>query len=132
MIIVQPDVELIMTRIIRDFLDDRVEDYAQDVDVDRRTPNPIIRRLVTVRSDGGPRIDLTRWQVRAGFNVYADTDQNAADLARLVSAGVWAAAEEGIPLRKVIRPTTPVRIPEPDDHPHLYWSAELIIRAEEV
>jgi hypothetical protein len=132
MIIVEPDVELIMTGIIRVFLAGRGEEYAQGVIVDRRTQNPIPSRHVTVRDDGGPRIDLTRWQVRAGFNVYAGTDQDAADLARLVSAGVWAAADEGKPLRKVIRPTSPVRIPEPDDRPHLYWSAELIIRGGEV
>lgn len=131
MIIVEPDVELVTIGIIRGFLSSRLEDYAQDVKVDRRTPKEIPPRMVTVRDDGGPRIDIARWQPRVGINVYADTDQNAADLARLVAAGLWAAAD-GDPIRKVIRPTSPVRIPEVDNRPHLYWSCELIIKGGEI
>lgn len=131
MIVVEPDVELVVIGIIRGFLAGRVEDYAQDVKVDRRTPVTIPLRLVTVRDDGGPRIDVARWQPRIGVNVYADTDQNAADLARMVAAGLWAAAD-GAPIRKVIRPTSPVRVPEVNDKPHLYFSCELIIKGDEI
>lgn len=130
MIIVEPDVELVVTEVVRAFLSGRPEEYAQQVKVGRKTPTDIPLRLVTVRSDGGPRIDLARWQPRLGLNAFADSDQNAMDLALLVTAGLEAATD-GSPIRKLIRPTTPVRVPEPDDRPHVYWSCELIVKGRE-
>lgn len=63
----------------------RPESYAQGVKFDRKVPNPRPSRLVAVRRDGGNVTGLFD-QPRVSFDVWADTEQNATDIARLVIA----------------------------------------------
>jgi len=134
-LIVEPDVELICTGMVRAFLDSRPEPFAQDVHVDRRRPAEMPDWVVTVRDDGGRRLDVARWQVRIGINVYGPNNGTSFDdtktLAILINAGLFDAAI-GAPVIKVFNQTTPVSVPEPDDRPHVYSSAELIIYGSEI
>lgn len=63
----------------------RSEPFLTGVKFDRKVPNPRPSRLVAVRRDGGSVTGLFD-QPRVSFDVWADTEQNATDLARLVVA----------------------------------------------
>jgi hypothetical protein len=84
--------------------------------------------VVWLRSDGGPRLDITRQVVRLGINVFADgpTGKPVNDLAALVSALVTA-CPDGNP---VVRATCsgPAQIDDPNGQPCRYLTGELIVR----
>lgn len=91
-------------------------------------------RAVTIRSDGGPRLDAVRKVVRLGVNVYATTDdeQVVNDLARVVAACV-VAIPDGQPVLRAEQTGGPESIPE--DNPallHRYLTFELLIRGTEL
>lgn len=88
-----PDVELVLTGFLRDVLPTLAAGgatYAADVAVANRLPNPRPPRAVTVRQDGGRRRDEVSLVARVGVNVWAMTEQDATDLARLVAAALEA------------------------------------------
>ena len=83
--VLYPDIELVLTGKIRTALAGRAEAYAQDVYVSNSVPSPRKPRMVIVRRDGGLQEDL-RDKPRVTFRVWAATEQDADDLARLVMA----------------------------------------------
>lgn len=80
-----PDAELWATGRIRGELAGRVESYAQNVYVSNAIPATRRDRMVVVRRDGGPARGLFD-HPRLSVQVWAKSDQDATDLARLVSA----------------------------------------------
>jgi hypothetical protein len=120
-----PDVELTVTSYLRGALAARSEAYVTGVKVDNRVPNPRPARLVTVRRDGGPRLDAVRESARIGVNVWAGSEQDVTDLTRLVRALLWS-APTGAPVCRVNELSGPS--PIPDDQPRRYMTFELIIR----
>lgn len=70
---------------LRGALYDRTEPYASGVKVDREVPNPRPPRLVVVARDGG-NISGVFDRPRIRLDVWSNTQQNADDLARLVTA----------------------------------------------
>lgn len=80
---------------------------------------------VWVRRDGGPVLDAVREQPRIGVNVFALTEQAAADLARTVSALLLAAAD-GLPVLRARSLSGPS--PIPDTYPRRYMTFELTTR----
>jgi hypothetical protein len=80
---------------LRGALVDRTEPYAQGVKFDRKVPNPRPDRLVVVRRDGG-NVTGVFDRPRVSFDVWAKTEQDATDLARLVIALAFdAPGDEG-------------------------------------
>jgi hypothetical protein len=93
-----------------------------------------LARAVTVRSDGGPRLDPARKVVRLGVNVYAVTDdeQVVNDLARVVAACVMA-IPDGQPVLRAAQTGGPESIAE--ENPallHRYLTFELLLRGSEL
>lgn len=70
---------------LRGALVGRTEPYAQGVKFDRKVPNPRPDRLVVVRRDGG-NVRGVFDRPRVALDVWAKTEQDATDLARLVVA----------------------------------------------
>lgn len=105
---VYPDIELHLTGYLRDALTGRPESYAQDVHVSNAVPNPRRDHMVTVRRDGGVQASLLD-QPRVTVGVWATTEQDATDLARLVAALLWA-APNGAPLVSAVMVGGPVAI----------------------
>lgn len=70
---------------LRGALVDRTEPYAQNVKFDRKVPNPRPSRLVVVRRDGG-NVSGVFDRPRVALDVWADSEQNATDLASLIVA----------------------------------------------
>jgi len=70
---------------LRSVLLGRSESYARGVKVDRKVPNPRPDRLVVVRRDGGVVSGIFD-RPRVAFDVWAKTEQDATDLASLVTA----------------------------------------------
>jgi hypothetical protein len=60
---------------------------------------------------------------RVGVNVLADTEQDCNDLARMVSALLWASAGTGT-VKRVDITSGPTTIP--DDRPHKYLTADIV------
>lgn len=129
-VILFDDVELWATGMLRAALTGRAEPYTDDVYVSndsqgvdgQRVTKP---RMVTVRHDGGPRLDVAREAARIGVNVWAETEQDCNDLARMVAALLWA-SPDGTPVVRVDLTSGPTMIP--DGRPHRYLTADVIHR----
>lgn len=127
--VIFPDVELWATDYLRTALASRSEEYA-DAKVSNAVPTTMPARLVAVRRDGGPELDVARELARLGVNIYAPTEQEATDLARLVRA-LLKAAPDGKPVCKVTT-TGPSPIPDRSGKPHRYFTVELIVRGADL
>lgn len=125
--IVFPDTELWATTYLRAQLAARDESYAQDVHVDTKVPTSRPARLVTIRRDGGPRLDVVRETARLGINIWAETEQAANDLARLVRALMGACAGDG-PILRAGRSTGPAAVPDASQQHRRFLTVELDVR----
>lgn len=87
---------------------------------------------VTVRNDGGPIVGDVRATARLGVNVWAPTKAEAVDLANYVAALVGGMAEANV--TPAVRSTTSVPYAVPDDsgQPHMYFTAELVLRGTNI
>jgi hypothetical protein len=126
------DVELLVTGALRTALVARAEPYTDDVYVSISSPTDpdtgqpeTPARMVTIRRDGGPRLDVARDQPRIAVNVWATTEQDCNDLARMVAALIWA-LPDGDPILRVDQTSGPTTIP--DDRPHKYLTFDLLMR----
>lgn len=123
------DVELLLTTYLRTALNARTEPYVIGVKISNKTPNPLPTRLVTIRRDGGPRLDVAREAARVGVNVWAATEQDVSDLARLVRALIWA-CPTGSPICKVTELSGPS--PIADVAPKRYLTYELVVKGTSI
>lgn len=80
-----PDIELWATGYLRTALAAREEPYAANVWVDNKKPSTNKARIVAVRRDGGAQVGLRDFP-RLTVRVWADKEQDASDLSRLVCA----------------------------------------------
>lgn len=120
-----PDVELWATGYLRTALAARSEPFAAGVYVSNTKPSTNRARTVVVRRDGGPQrglFDFPRMSVR----VWADKEQDAADLARLVQALLVVSPGNG-PVVAASVLSGPQGIPD-DSQPQKYLSVELQTR----
>ncbi len=126
-VVVMPDVELWATGHLRTALAARLEAYASNVHVSNAVPATRLSRMVIVRRDGGPRLDHVREVARLGVRVWAMTERDATDLARLVAALLWA-APNGAPVLRVTQPTGPTPVADPSGQPLRYLTFEVTVR----
>lgn len=128
-----PDAVLSTCTRLRADLAARSESYTSNVYVGDKMPtdanNKPTRkdRMVILRRDGGPRLDGAREAVRLGVRVWAMTDQDVNDLARMVRALLWASAD-GDPVVRVDDQSGPTDLPEDSGQPCRYLVVELITR----
>lgn len=106
--ILLPDVELWATTYLRAAVTARAEPYTDDVFVGTSVPNPRRGRMVIVRRDGGRAFDVFD-DARLSVRVWAGTEQDATDLARMVNALLWA-APNGQPVVKVTHESGPTPV----------------------
>ena len=119
-----PDAELLVTGYLRTALSTRTEPYAASVRVSNAKAGTNARQVV-VRRDGGPQRGLFDFP-RLGVRVWAATEQDATDLARLVQALLLnSPGTSGIVQATSLGGPSPV----PDAAgPHRYLTVELKIR----
>lgn len=127
--VVFPDTELVLTGLLRDALAARPEPYAADVYVGTKVPNPRRPRMVTIRRDGGLVVDGLLDEARVGINVWADTEQDANDLTRLVSALLWASSD-GKPICRVEPISGSIAVADESGQPLRYLAFEIRLRGE--
>ena len=123
--ILWPDVEAWAVNYLRTALAARTEPYASGVQVRTDVGKAMPARLVTVRDDGGTRGDVTR-SSGIGVNVWAATDEDCSDLARLVCALLEASAGSG-PVVACTGSFGPYPVPDDSGKPHRYMSVDLIV-----
>lgn len=87
-----PDIEIVLTAWLRTILPTRPEAYASGVRVSNKLPATMPARAVVVRRDGGRRASHVTEVVPVGVNVYAGTEEDANNLARLVFALILSQA----------------------------------------
>lgn len=128
--VIFPDVEKILTVALKNELDNRTEVYTADVHVSTIKPGPDVkpypRRIVTIRSDGGQKLDWVRKLERVGINVYADTYADASDLAHLIEALSVSLTGNEIKLSRVA--LSPTRVNEEGPQQSRYLVLELTIK----
>lgn len=125
-----PDIELWATAHLRTALTGRSEPYTQGVFVSNAVPATRRDRMVIVRRDGGAAsgvLDRPRLSVR----VWAKTEQDATDLARLVAALLWA-APDGAPVVAVAQLSGAVAVPDESGQPLRFQTFELTTRGEAI
>lgn len=118
-----PDIELVLTGRFRSALAGRTEPFAQDVYVANKVPAQRRNRMLIVRRDGGTQAEM-RDRPRVTFLVWADTEQEADDLARLVMA-LAPTFVDGSPI--VVAPTSGRSGPYPvaDESPQFLRQASI-------
>jgi hypothetical protein len=130
--LVYPDIELVLTGRFRAALAARTEPYAQNVFVSNSIPGADQGgrrdRMVIVRRDGGTQAEM-RDRPRVSLSVWAMTDQDATDLARLVLALAPSFADGNpiisVPVGSITGPTP---IPDESGQPLRYIVAEFHTR----
>jgi hypothetical protein len=128
--VIFPDIEKVLVAAIKNELNARSESYAQNVHVSTIKPaadvKPYPSRIVTIRSDGGPKVDWVRKLERIGINVWADTYADASNLARLIEALSVTLTGDEIKLSRVA--LSPTRIDEAGPQEARYLTLELIVK----
>lgn len=102
------------------------EPFADGAVVSNRTPDTLPARMVTVRDDGGPRAAVTKVASLA-VNVWAQSEEDASDLMRLVVALLESAASDG-PIVGHDTTSGPARVPEEGAALHWFASVDLMHR----
>lgn len=125
------DAELWACDYLRPALAARPESYTDDVFVSNSIPlnaatgEPERRdRMVIVRRDGGLRSGVVFDNPRLGIQCWAQTTQDAVDLARMVLA-LLVAAPGDANVKAMTGFTGPTRIADPSKQPLAYVTAEL-------
>lgn len=121
-----PVVEMVFPAALRTALAGRTEPYAQGVYVGKSVPNPRRDRMVTFRRDGGPTRELTDYP-RLGINVWAMSDAEVDNLARLVVALLPTLV--GPSIDYVTVRSGPSDVTEASKQPQRYITAEAATRA---
>jgi hypothetical protein len=103
------------------------ETFADNVKVATKVPSAMPARLITVRDDGGPRQPTVTKTNGLGVNVWAATEADASDLARLTVALLEASAGNG-PIVGHISTSGPYPVVEESTKPHWYASVDLSVR----
>jgi hypothetical protein len=129
--VVFPDVELAVLGALRTALAARSEPYATGVTAGRTAPATLPNRLVTVRRDGGPRLDVTREEARLTVNVWHTSVEDCSALARLVRALLWA-LPDGAPVCRVRESGGPAVVPEANGRPHIAMTFDAIVRGADL
>lgn len=129
-VVIFPDVEAWAVGYLAAQLAGWPEPFVDGVYVSNEVPNPRLDRMVIVRRDGGPRLDVARESARLGIRVWgpAENDADTNDLTQLVRALLAASPGEG-PVRRYTEIAGPSTIPDESDQPLRYFTAELTARA---
>lgn len=114
-----PDAELWATQYLRTALTARAETYATNVFVGMKVPSSRRDRMILIRRDGGTATGLTD-SARLSLRVWATTEQDATDLARLALALLWAAPGRDPVVASVTHDSGPVSIPDESATPLRY------------
>lgn len=132
------DAELWACGYLRTSLAARAEDYTDDVFVSNSIPaNPITGeperrdRMVIVRRDGGSTSQRVLDNPRLGIQCWAQTTQDAVDLARMTLALLIAAPGDD-EVKACRNPTGPTRVPDPSRQPLAYITAELVMKGTQL
>jgi hypothetical protein len=129
--VIFPDVELWACGYLQAELASRPEPYCADVFVGNVMPNTRTDRMVLVRRDGGPRTSITRDMARLTVRVWAMSEQEVNDLARMVAALLWA-APDGDPVIRVDQPTGPTPVPDDSRQPLRLQSFDVEVRGADL
>lgn len=119
-----PDAEMWLTGALRAAFATRSESYKSGVVVSTSIP-ATFTRLVQVRRDGGTERGVFD-RPRFGINVYAATEKDVADLARLAAALVRLLPGDGVCTHMTVTGPSPI----PDSKPRRYFTAEANLRGE--
>lgn len=123
--VVPADAELWATGYLRTFLASRAEAYAASVWVGRDKPPTNKPRTIAVRRDGGPIVGVLD-HPRLTFRIWADGDDDASDLARLVAGAIKVSPGHG-PVLAVTNIFGPSPIPDSSQAQYMV-NAELVLR----
>jgi hypothetical protein len=124
-----PIVEMVFPAALRSALALRSEPYASGVTVGKKVPPTMPARLVTFRRDGGPASEWTD-HPRLGINVWAATDADVDNLARLVVALLPTLVGPQIDSVTVL--SGPTDVTDVSGKPQRYITAEAATRAANI
>lgn len=130
--VIHDDLEMYLVGWFRAALFGRTEPFADDVVVDRVEYEPLPKRLVVIRDDGGPRTGVNTDERQVGISVLAGTRESpkdAMDLARLLRALAQQIPSPDLanPVAAVLRSSAPVLVPEQQERARAYSTLTLSV-----
>jgi hypothetical protein len=130
-LVIFADVELWAAGYLRARLATRSEPYASGVFVGNVVPSTRRDRMVVFRRDGGFRTNAMLDAARLSVRVWARTEQEATDLARLVRALLHdATSDDDGPVTRVIDQSGPSPVADESGQPMRFLVCELYVRGQ--
>jgi hypothetical protein len=129
-VVIHPDAQLWATGYMRAALAARAETYAANVFVGSAVPTTRQDRMVIFRRDGGPRTDVLRDVARMTVLVWGRSEKECTDLARLVTALLWAAGSVD-PVARVDIISGPSPVPDQSGQVQKLIATELTFRGQQ-
>lgn len=131
-IITHTDLEMFLIGWYRDRLAARPEEITEDLEVDRVEREPLPRRLIVIRDDGGDETSFLTGDASVGVSVLAGTKSDPTDAKSL--ADLAYALRSQIPSRDPLNPvsavlgsTRPVMVTESQERARVYFTLNLAV-----
>lgn len=132
------DVELWATTYLRAALSARSESYTSNVYVAAEMPKnattgePERRaRMALIRRDGGGRSQQVLDNPRLSIDCWAETWQDATNLARMTAALIQSAPGDSN-VKRAVMTTGPTRIADPSRQPRVYTTFDLVVKGTDL
>jgi hypothetical protein len=130
--VIFPDTEKVLVAIIKSAIESRLETYTSDVLVATKKPapdkKPYPRRVITIRSDGGNKLDWVRRFERVAITVWADDYTDASNLISLIEA--LSVTFTGEDIKSCTVNLSPIRIEEAGPQECRYMTLEIITKGK--
>lgn len=129
---IHADLELFLTTWYRAALAARPEPETDDFEVDRVEWDPLPRKLLVIRDDGGPDDWFLTGERTVAFSILAGTKAAPGD-AKSVAAIVHAlrtlipSTDPGNPISAVLGATSPVMVDEAQDRARVYFNVTFAV-----
>lgn len=116
--IIFDDIEMLLPSLLRESFTDAY--------VGRNVPDPLREQVITVRRQGGYRVNRFTESVNVGINIYAVNDKDANDLALEVRASIEGLVDHG-PIKRV-RTEGITEIPSDTNNKRRYFAVRIDLR----
>jgi len=126
-LIVSPDIEAWAVDYIRGGLAGLSDPVTDNVLVATRVPTERAPKMVVVRRDGGPKLDVVREIARLGVRVWGTSDEEVTDLTNIVRALLQASPGNG-PVRRFVEIAGPSYLLEDSGQPMRFFTVELTVK----
>lgn len=131
-LVVHDDLELFLTSWYRPRMLARPESVCAGLLVNRVESEPLPKKLMVIRDDGGPETSILTGERSVGITLLAGTKSNPKDAKALANIAYAlrsqiASPDPSNPVAALIDSTAPVMVPEPQERARVYFTLTLAV-----